>query len=329
MANTLRLGVFIVSTLIMLAIATFLIGEREFLFSRTYALNTSFKSVAGLMDGAEVRVGGIHKGIVKSIKLPDAPNGEMTVTMSLEDSTQRVLRSDSIASIGSEGLLGSKYVDISFGTAKGAPIEHDSTIKSTPPVEVSDMIQKAGDALGDVRGQMAQVTTKAAEGAAAFTENMEAMRHNFFLKGFFNNRGYEDSSKLKDNLISQAPKGTPIQTFSYDVTKIFVDTEHAKMKNDKALNDAGNFLQSTPFGTAVVLAVSGMKGDSEELETMLQARAMVVRDYLVTNFRMDDKRVKTMIRGKAGATTDNGTIEVLVYPGKLPAPRQPHTGNPR
>ena len=64
-------------------------------------------------------------------------------------------------------------------------------------------------------------------------------------------------------------------------------------------------------GGAVVVAVSGMKGDSEELETMLQARAMVVRDYLVANFRMDDKRVKTMTRGKAGAigsSIDDDTI---------------------
>jgi hypothetical protein len=329
MANTLRLGIFIVSTLFMAAVATFLIGERQFMFAKTYELRTRFKDVAGLIDGAEVRVGGIHKGIVKHIELPDAPNGDMTVTMSLDESTRKVLRADSVATIGSEGLLGSKYVDISFGSPKGAPIGQEATIASKPPVEVQDMIEKAGDALGDVRGQMAAVTTKAAEGAAAFTENMEAMRHNFFLKGFFNNRGYEDSSKLKDNLISQAPKGAPVQTFSYDVKKIFVDVDHAKMKNEKALNDAGNFLQTTPFSTAVVLAVSGLKGDSEELETMLQARAMVVRDYLVSNFRMDDKRVKTMIRGKSGAKTDDGTIEILVYGGKSPAAGQPHAGDPR
>jgi hypothetical protein len=63
----------------------------------------------------------------------------------------------------------------------------------------------------------------------------------------------------------------------------------------------------------VIVAVSGLKGDSEELETMLQARAWVVRDYLVSNFRMDDKRVKTMIRGKSAARTDDGTVDILIY----------------
>jgi hypothetical protein len=320
MVHTLRLGVFIVSTLILLAVATFLIGQRQFLFTPTYELKTSFKTVTGLTEGAEVRVGGIHQGIVKHITLPERPNGDMTVVMSLDQSTRKVLRSDSVASIGSEGLLGSKYIDISFGSDKGAPLERDATIAGKPPVDLNEMVEKAGDAvqkagaaLGDVRGQMAQVTSKAAEGAAAFTENMEAMRHNFFLKGFFNNRGYEDSAKLADHLIKQPPRGEPVQTFSLDVRKVFVDVDHAKLKSEKALNPAGQYLQDNPFSTAVVVAISGLKGDSDELETMLQARAWVVRDYLVSNFRMDDKRVKTMTRGKSAAKTDDGTVEILVY----------------
>ena len=244
----------------------------------------------------------------------------MTVVMSLERSTEKVLRSDSVASIGSEGLLGSKFVDISFGSAKGSPLGSGATIAGKAPVDLNDMVEKAGEAvekagaaMGDVRGQMAQVTSKAAEGAAAFTENMEAMRHNFFLKGFFNNRGYEDSGKLADHLIKQSPRGTPVQTFSLDVKKIFVDLEHAKLKAEKALNPAGQYLQDNPFDQAVIVAVSGLKGDSEELETMLQARAWVVRDYLVSNFRMDDKRVKTMTRGKAAAKTDDGTVDIVIY----------------
>jgi hypothetical protein len=320
MVNTLRLGIFIVATLFLLAVGTFLIGQRQFLFTPTYELKTAFKTVTGLTEGAEVRVGGIHKGIVKRIKLPEQPNGEMTVVMSLDQSTRKVLRSDSVASISSEGLLGSKFIDISFGSEKGSPIESEATIAGKPPVDLNEMVEKAGNAvekagaaLGDVRGQMAQVTSKAAEGAAAFTENMEAMRHNFFLKGFFNNRGYEDSAKLADHLIRQAPRGTPVQTFSLDVKKIFVDVDHAKLKGEKALNPAGQYLQENPFEQAVIVAVSGLKGDSEELETMLQARAWVVRDYLVSNFRMDDKRVKTMIRGKSAARTDDGTVDILIY----------------
>lgn len=315
MAHTLRLGVFIVGTLILLALGTYLIGQRQFMFSDTYRISTTFKTVTGLTEGAEVRVGGIRQGIVKHIRLPQAPQGEMRVEMNMEKSTRDVLRADSVATIGSEGLLGSKYIDISFGSEKAPVLDAGATIASVPPVDLNDMVKRADAALGDVRGKVATVTAKAAEGADAFAENMKAMRSNFFLKGFFKDRGYEDEAELRAHLIAQAPRAAPLQTFTYDVKKIFESVDHAELKSGRPLDNAGKFLQTTPFGLTIVLATAGMRGDSQDLQLLLQARALVVRDYLVKNFRMNDTRVKTMVRGKGpAATTDDGTIEVIVYP---------------
>src|SRR6266851_4486001 len=64
-ANTsraVRLGLFMVGSLIILAIGVFLIGNREMLFTSTYTLKSDFQTVAGLSPGADVRVGGIHAG---------------------------------------------------------------------------------------------------------------------------------------------------------------------------------------------------------------------------------------------------------------------------
>src|SRR5262245_12935944 len=99
MTRTIRLGIFIVATLSVLAAGVFLIGDRQFLFSSTYPLKANFKSVSGLNDGAEVRVGGIRTGTVKHIRFPADPNGEITVIMNLKDSTKRILRQDSVARI--------------------------------------------------------------------------------------------------------------------------------------------------------------------------------------------------------------------------------------
>src|SRR5436190_12977610 len=112
MPRAFTLGVFIVATLAVLAAGVFLIGSRQFLFSSTYHLSANFKTVAGLSEGAEVRVGGIHKGAVKQIHLPSQPGGGMTVVMVMDSATRKVIRNDSIASIQTEGLLGNKYVEI-------------------------------------------------------------------------------------------------------------------------------------------------------------------------------------------------------------------------
>src|ERR1700686_1289737 len=95
--------------------AVFLIGNKQFLFSSTYRLNSEFQNVAGLSDGAEVRVGGLHEGTVKHILLPDRPGGKVKVVMDLEHATGRVIKKDSVATIAAEGLVGDKYVEISFG----------------------------------------------------------------------------------------------------------------------------------------------------------------------------------------------------------------------
>ena len=116
MSRSFRLGLFIVSTLVILGIGVFLIGDKQLLFSSTYQLKTNFKNVVGLDPGAEVLVGGVAKGSVKRIELPPAPGGDVTVVMKMEKSTRRIIRADSVASIQTEGLLGDKYVTISFGS---------------------------------------------------------------------------------------------------------------------------------------------------------------------------------------------------------------------
>jgi hypothetical protein len=41
---------------------------------------------------------------------------------------------------------------------------------------------------------------------------------------------------------------------------------------------------------------------------------MVVRDYLVKNFKLQDTRIKTIGLGKSDRVPEGGSIEVLIYP---------------
>ena len=56
---------------------------------------------------------------------------------------------------------------------------------------------------------------------------------------------------------------------------------------------------------------------------LTQARAMVVREYLVENFGFDDSQLKTLGMGKqAGASleADWGAIQILIYPAGTAIP---------
>ena len=346
MSRVVRLGVFIFGTLTVLAAGIFLIGNRRFLFASTYRLKAGFKNVAGLNNGAEVRVGGIHKGTVKQIELPHQSNGEMTVVMDMESSTRDVIKKDSIAAIQTEGLLGNKYVEISFGSGDAPKVVDGETIGSVAPLDIADVLKKANDILDTTMesmdnlkeisskinqgegtlgalvndrkmfDQMNAATAEAKQGAAAFQDNMEALKHNWLLRGFFNKRGYGDSSELTEHEISNLPGSPYLKKFVFDAKKMFDKPDNAKLKSEKTLTEAGRFLEGNRFGLAIVVATNGMKGDTDEAQVLTQARAMVVRNYLVKNFKMDDTRLKTIGLGKSDQkdAVDGGSVEVIIYP---------------
>jgi outer membrane protein OmpA-like peptidoglycan-associated protein len=102
-----------------------------------------------------------------------------------------------------------------------------------------------------------------------------------------------------------------------------VDT--AKPKNQKSLRAAGQFLADTEFGVAVVVVSTGTTGDAQKDLMLTQARAMVVRDYLVGNFSFDDAQLKTLGLGKGKSLNPDsgwGTVEIIIYPADTEAPTQ-------
>ena len=344
MSQNARLGLFIVMTLAILAVAVFLVGNKESLFQSSYRLNADFQNVSGLDEGADVRVGGIRKGTVKKMTLPKKPDGSVIVNMELSKETLGIVRKDSVASIKSEGLLGDKYVEISFGSMDADRLKGGETIETQPPIDISDLLDKTNkildttqDSMQNVEGatdNIQAITAKinggqgtigalvndktiynqTAASVQALHEDADALKSNFFLRGFFNKRGYVDSDQLKKHEIEKLPEAKPIQTFSYTDKQIFDKPDTAKLKNEKTLNQAGDFLQDQKFGLAVVTSVADMKGDSDKDRVTTQAQAMVIRNYLVQNFKLDDTRIKTMGLGKAKTQTDSGKIEIIVYP---------------
>ncbi len=170
---------------------------------------------------------------------------------------------------------------------------------------------------------------QARAGVTDFQENMEAMKHNFLLRGYFKNRGYEDSDELAKNEIERLPQGAPTKEFTYSTKQLFDKQDSAKLKNQKSLNAGGEFLANNQFGFAVVVASTGMEGDTQKDLVLTQARAMVVREYLVENFGFDDSQLKTLGMGKASDANSDaewGKLQIVIYPpgSEIPPGKEAH-----
>jgi outer membrane protein OmpA-like peptidoglycan-associated protein len=306
MSTAFRVGVFIVLGLLFLSIGVFLIGNKDFLFSSTYRLKADFQNVGGLNNGADVRVGGIHEGTVKEIDLPSQSDGKVTVVMNLRSATRNIIKKDSRVSIKTEGLLGDKYIEISFGSAKADAVQNGDTIASETPKDMSEQARALAD--------------EAKAGVAAFRDNMEALQQNFLLRGFFEKRGYNEPAELTQHAVSHLPARARTKDFEYDTNEIFDKSDGAKLKNKKPLDKAGKYLEENTFGLAVV-ASSESKGDTDKVRVLTEARAKVVRDYLAQNFKLEDTRLKTIGLGKTKDRGDSSKLVILVYPAKTPAQR--------
>lgn len=352
MSRVVRLGVFIFAALVIFAAGIFLIGQKEFLFSKNYQLDSPFDNVGGLAGGAEVRVGGVHVGTVDRVDMPKEPRGKVIVVMRLKDSTKSVVRKDSVASILTEGLLGNKFVSISFGSKNAPPVNDGDTIRSQPPVDLSDLIEKSGQVLDSTKATIKNVeeasehfssiaekvdtgkgtigglindrsvyhelnktVAQAQVGVTSFQDDMEALKHNWFLHGFFKNRGYFDSADLTKNEIPELPRKTPAKTFASSSKDLFDKPDTADLKNKKLLNQAGEYLQQNPFQLAAVTAFTGSQGDKAKNLEVSRAQAMVVREYLVQNYKIDDTRIKTKGMGEDDQSTKDraGRVEILIY----------------
>ncbi|MFZ0761399.1 MAG: OmpA family protein [Candidatus Sulfotelmatobacter sp.] len=155
------------------------------------------------------------------------------------------------------------------------------------------------------------------------------MKHNFLLRGYFKKRGYEDSDELAKNEIERLPQGPPTKEFTYSTKQLFDKQDSAKLKNQKSLNAGGEFLANNEFGFAVVVASTGMEGDTQKDLVLTQARAMVVREYLVENFGFDDSQLKTLGMGKESDSNSDagwGKLQIVIYPpgSEIPPSKEAH-----
>jgi phospholipid/cholesterol/gamma-HCH transport system substrate-binding protein len=149
----LRVGVLIISGLIVFAVGIFFISGQVGFLTRHYELKTYFSGAESLRDGAQVRLAGIVVGNVTSIKLSPFtdPSKAVQIDMKVTQEYQDQIRTDSVATIETVGLLGEAYVDISRGGPGKKPIPNGGTVKSHEEADMKQIVQNANDVVSNLR----------------------------------------------------------------------------------------------------------------------------------------------------------------------------------
>ena len=430
-ARLVGVGVFTLGTLLLFAIALFMIGDRQMAFADKFTVYTEFKKITGLQAGAIVRVSGAKAGSITSISPPTSPSGKFRVEFEITEDLHPLVRTDSVASIETEGLVGGNYLGVGTGTDTAPAAEPKSTIPSKEPFEISDLMQQMGDTLtkvnatiddlqddvqravasvgdtvdnangllssvtddvkrmasagakisddaarisdglrngrgtigkllnddefyqrataiakqaeeiatdtrqvvaqarkaldefqskdGPVQGLTAglkQTMDEARVAMAAFADNMEALKHNFLLRGFFNDRGYFNLASispadyrkgaLTNNGARRSVRIWLLESILFEPDPEVPGAERLSEEGKRRLDSAmATFVDQMP---AAALIVEGyvQRGSKDEQHLRSRVLASLTLDYLIGRFQLDPRMTTVMPLGSDSEGSPDG-----------------------
>ena len=449
-ARLVGVGIFVVGGLLLFTLGLFMIGDRQMLFAEKVIVYTEFRKITGLQPGAIVRVSGAKAGAITEILPPTTPSEKFRVKFDVAEDLHQLVRTDSIASIETEGLVGGSFLAISTGTDAAPRVAAEATIAGKEPFDIAELMQQMGDTItkvnktfddmkGDVENtvmaigdtvdnantllvdvsgdlkkmaasgavlasdaqQIAEairsgkgtigklvnddelhvrataIATQAEEIAvnarqvienarqtiegfqskdgpvqgmsasvkqtmddartamAAFAENMEALKHNFLLRGFFNDRGYFDLTRISPG---EYREGVLTNDSDRRVVRIWLGADvlfepdpdrgpderladSGKVRVDRAI---GSYLEHVKSGIVVVEGYA-QQGTRDEQYLRSRARASLVRDYLIAKFSLDPQATGAipLSADSDGSPTQawDGVALAVILPKEALAPR--------
>jgi phospholipid/cholesterol/gamma-HCH transport system substrate-binding protein len=142
------LGAFVIGGILLFAIGLFLIGERRMLFQKKFTLYTEFSRISGLQPGASVKVNGMGAGEVEAIEVPSSPASKFRVRLRVRQDLHPLVRTDSVASIQTEGLVGGTFLFVNAGSNAAPQVPDDGTIPGREPFELADLMQQMNETVG-------------------------------------------------------------------------------------------------------------------------------------------------------------------------------------
>ena len=210
-----------------------LIARRHWQVQKTFAARAEFATVGGLGAGDKVRVQGVEAGVVAAIEPPAVPGGPVVVVLRLDERLRSLVRSDALATIASQGVVGGKVVEIAPGLPDAPLLSDGGTLRAQAPIELADLLADARSALARVESvaeaaevglgevnaiasmirsgegtlgrlvkddeayeRLVSLSERGEKAVVALDENLSALKGLWPLSGYFRERGYTDADRV-------------------------------------------------------------------------------------------------------------------------------------
>lgn len=159
--RNIRVGIMVMVGLVLLLAALYMIGDKQNLFGSTIKLRAHFSNVNGLTVGNNVRYVGIDVGTVSDIQIIN--DSSVMVEMTIEAGAMEYIRKNAIASIGTDGLMGNKLVNISSVPGTAAYIKEGDILETRIPLDTDEIMRtlsSTNDDMYQIAENLKSITTK-------------------------------------------------------------------------------------------------------------------------------------------------------------------------
>jgi phospholipid/cholesterol/gamma-HCH transport system substrate-binding protein len=275
-------------------------------------VNTTIDEMRGEL---EQTIGAVGDTVKNANDLITGVSGEVR---SMAESGARV--SNDLATLTSrvregQGTVGKLFTDdelYTHVTTVAANADRITTDARAVVAQARETLTGLHNAEGPVVGlasSLQQTLNDARSAMSGFAENMDALRHNFLLRGFFNARGYYDLEQIspveyRGGALTTA-KRVPVRVWLRS-DRVFDDA--ASIEAPRLSEDGRRRLDAAiaPYLDRVadgVLMVEGFmpEGGRDRQYVVSRARAVAIREYLIGRFHLDPRATGVMPLGADAA----------------------------
>ncbi|WP_301921849.1 MlaD family protein [Ferruginibacter sp.] len=267
-AQKTKTGIFVFISLLLLIGLIFLIGKQKNLFRSTFLVYADFKNIAGIKEGNYVRFAGINIGSVETITIVN--DTTVQLALNIDEKIRKYIKTNAVASVGSDGLMGDKLVLIAPGKEGSAVVKNGERLLSANPLNVDKVMNnlaKIADNATTLTNGLADIVNKINEGKGSLgrlmnndnlarkmentiatanqtaasinvtsktaNEDMQAIKGSFLLRGYFKKK---EKKRIKDsteraNKLIRSEKQKKEDVKKEDVKKEDRKKEDAKKDN--------------------------------------------------------------------------------------------------
>ena len=318
-----RLGLFVIIGLSLFVLTIYFIGSKQQMFGKTETLTAVFNNVAGLQLGNNVRYSGINVGTVRGIEIVN--DSTINVEMQIDETILPHIKKNAVATIGSDGLVGSVIINIIPGKGEALPVQPGDVIKSNNRIRTDDMLSTlnvTNENAAQLTADLLKITNDINNGKgtigvllrdSAMANDLKATIHNLKITSEKTSKTMDNLNRqiagldhkdnvigvLKDTVVGNKIRHivTNLDSSSQEITKVVANL-NATISNAKDGKGAINYLSNNPkLVKQIDSTMTNINQASQKLNENLEALKsnFLFRGY----FKKQEKAKKKAAAGKS------------------------------